>query len=74
MSGYHWRDEWYFTRLTDGSVELRNENFVDDRRPEPSPFVRLVIPASEWASIVASVSKNGETGETHQAALTFHGT
>jgi hypothetical protein len=58
--GFHWRDGTYFKRLDDGSVNVTSDAFA------------FTIPASEWASIVAAVSRRGETGETFRAALGFH--
>lgn len=55
---FHWRNGIYFDRLPDGSVSITG--------------VADAIPAAEWASIVAAVSKAGETGETYRAALKFH--
>ncbi len=71
---FHWRDGWAFTRNDDGSVMIRNENFVDDRLPDSHPgrFVLLTVPPNEWASIVASVSKGGETSESYSGTLAFH--
>lgn len=74
MAEFHWRDGWTFARNDDGSVTVRNENFVDDRLPDSQPgrFVLLTIPPNEWASIVASVSKGGETSESYNGTLAFH--
>jgi len=60
-AGFHWRDGWYFRRLEDGSVRI------------VSDYADLTIPAAEWASIVCSVSADGETGERWHAAQDFHG-
>lgn len=59
---FHWRDGWYFTRRDGGAVEIRQHDKV-----------ALQIPALEWASIVASVSKRGETAETYKEARELHG-
>ncbi len=66
MGEFHWRDGWYFSRNEDGSVR------VQQRSPGLSDTT-ITIPAPEWASIVCSVSKDGETGERWNAAQDFHG-
>lgn len=58
----HWRDDWYFQRTKLGAVLLT--------LPDKS---QKMIPPNEWASIVASVSARGETGDTFREAATFHG-
>ena len=58
----HWRDDWFFQRTTLGAVLIT----LPDRSQK-------VIPPNEWVSIVAAVSIAGETAETYQAALVFHG-
>lgn len=64
-SGFHWRDNWFFGRMPDGSVRVAR--ITADRVTE------IVIPAPEWASIVCSVSSEHETGERWNAAQDFHG-
>lgn len=59
---FHWRDQWFFQRTRLGAVLVT--------LPDHS---QKVIPPHEWASIVASVSRAGETGETWRAALDVHG-
>lgn len=47
----------------------------EDEISSAPPFVeleRLVIPADEWASIVASVSARGETAGTYDVARALH--
>jgi hypothetical protein len=61
---FHWRDETYFQRLTDGSVLIT-------KRSGPRRGIEI-IPPSEWASIVAHVSTWGESAESHKAALDYH--
>lgn len=63
---FHWRDGWFFKRLSDGSVRVM-------RRERPNYFaVDITIPATAWASIVCSVSALGATGAQWKAALDFH--
>jgi hypothetical protein len=51
---FHWRNGWYFKRDEPGIVTIWNDDLK----------IRLEIPPMEWASIVASVCFQGETGET----------
>ncbi len=67
--GFHWQDGWYFRRLTDGTVEVTKT--VDPRSDDPE--IQIEIPSAEWASIVCSVSAEGETWERWNAAQDFHG-
>lgn len=67
--GFHWRFDTYFKRMPDGSVRLRTWRHGHDGFPT---YEDRTIPPSEWASIVASVSKSGETSESYQGTLTFH--
>jgi hypothetical protein len=66
--GFHWRDDIYFLRQSDGDVKVTSywqyNNCPQERR--------WVIPADEWASVVASVSAQGETSESWQKAKKFH--
>lgn len=76
--GFHWRDGWYFSRVEKGYVLIikRPSKFDDSSSSSPSHspiFVMAKIPPDEWASIVASVSRQPETGESWQAAREFHG-
>ncbi|GEM_PF-3451811 len=73
---FHWQNGWYWSRLPDGSVEVRNHGDFEKHDPNCAPGdgrTTLVIPAAEWASIVCSVSKGGETGERWDQAQDFHG-
>jgi hypothetical protein len=69
LYGFHWANGWIFKRLDDGSVRLRKHNGSH----ETVPVAEAIIPAREWASIVCSVSKLGETGERWNKAQDFHG-
>jgi len=73
---FHWAHGWYFSRLPDGCVEIRNHGDFD--KPDPHRVsgdgrTTLVIPAAEWASIVCWVSDKGETSDRWNQALDFHG-
>ncbi len=63
---FHWRDGLFFERLTGGTVRVFRQ------QPEQEAQEVALIPPSEWASIVASVSERGENGDTHREAERFH--
>jgi hypothetical protein len=65
--GFHARDGWYFRREDDGSVHIAAP---DSLGPGASQVVTL--DADTWASVVASVSRNGETIDMFAAARRFH--
>lgn len=68
--GFHWRRGMYFRRQQDGTVEVIQT--VNEGKTDEIEWSRE-IPPSEWASIVAAVSYQGETGDTYRTALGFHG-
>ena len=68
--GFHWRDDIYFERIKDGSVCVTSFWQYNNYPQE----TRWVIDRDAWASIVSSVSKSGETAESWQHILDFHGT
>lgn len=63
--GFHYKDGWMFLRLNDGSVRIAK---IDQWAPIYGSVWMEIDPHS-WASIVASMSKEGETSETYYAAL-----
>ena len=63
--GFHWQNGIYFKRLDDGAVEIVQES------EKPANYLR--IDADSWASIVASVSKQGEEQGRFYQAKEFHG-
>ena len=67
---HHAGDGLFFGRGLDGSVflEKREDEFRDAK-----PIWTAVIPAGEWASIVAAVSSKGEDVITYAMAKEFHG-
>ena len=68
---FHSHDGWFFERLDDGSVGIYHIKDSDLGQSE-KPLV--IIPASVWPSIVASVSKDGEwTASRYFEAAAFHG-
>ncbi len=69
-SRFHYRDGWYFERLEDGSVRITHpDGWIDDKTQAHEDFD--IDPAS-WASIVAHVSKLGETAESYQHTIAAH--
>lgn len=69
---YHWRDNWFFKRLADGSVRIWKLRAIGENIPDPNTLAAADIPPAEWASIIAAVSAAGETGETYHAAFALH--
>jgi len=68
--GFHWQDDIFFKRLEDGSVQVR---FPIAYNGEIISFTEWCIPPMHWASIVSSVSAQGETLERWNEAQDFHG-
>lgn len=66
---YHWRDGVMWQRMEGGQVVVAR---IPDAMVANKAEWEFVIPAAEWASIVASVSVRGETGDTWREALAFH--
>jgi len=64
--GFHAHSGWYFRREDDGSVRILAPDSIGTHQ-------RVDFDANTWASIVASVSSSGESGDTFRAALAFHG-
>lgn len=80
MTVFHWKDNLFFGRKADGSVRVLKFDLHPadwpraDEPGTPAPtMLDLTIPAAEWASIVSSVSKSGETSESYEAARALHG-
>lgn len=72
--GFHWAHGVFFARQTDGSVLLSITNgTIHDWNDDALTLHQFTIPAREWASIVSSVSKDGETADKWNAAQDFHG-
>lgn len=75
MSIFHTSDNVFFRRLDNGDVEvsqrMRREGCTDDPDTWFKGFVH-VVPASIWASVVASVSSKGEDGGRFYQAQAFH--
>lgn len=69
--GFHLQNGLIFRRLDDGRVQI----VVIDYQPGHTPAVlfKTVTDPSGWASVVASVSEQGETFDRWMAARQFHG-
>ena len=76
---FHWKDGWFFERTATvtepsetadlGVVHILKR--TNSHRDSPI-LVEAFIPAAEWASIIASVSVQGETSHTWPLAVAFH--
>lgn len=74
--GFHERNGWFFRRLEDGHVRIIvGHPEVVSFTPEGNGRCGLGhdIGPDAWASIVASVSADGETSERFYEARKFHG-
>jgi len=73
---FHWRDGWYFSRTGADIVVIEHHVYGTEKNELGQLMytidVKIAIPGSEWASIVAAVSATGETSETYWKALAFH--
>ena len=66
--GFHWRDDIYFKRLENGDVRLKTTDTFNG-----IPFFKnVIIPSNEWASIISSMSINGEADGGWEKAKKFH--
>lgn len=63
-TGFHATNGWYFKRMPDGSVRIA--------KPDTG-YVMIEFPPNIWASIVCSVSADGETLDRWNASQDFHG-
>ncbi len=63
---FHSRDGVFFQRQEDGSVRV----LIRETGHDEAPVLKdATLGPSEWASVVASMSKEGENGETWRMAL-----
>jgi hypothetical protein len=69
---FHWKDNWWFDRLQDGTVMIVHYGKPGDMPNGVMPDFSLAIPDGDWASIIASVSHTGETSGRWSEALEFH--
>lgn len=76
MGKFHSREGLFFERTADDGVVISIEKPVRDDTPAGKrigsvSMERIRLSAEEWASVVASVSKHGESSATWQEALRF---
>ncbi len=64
--GFHTHSDWFWSRRHDGAVVIQKRTVNGNVAEEH------VLSASEWASVVATVSLQGEDADTHQRALALH--
>ncbi len=66
---YHWRDGVYFKRseIDEGTVDI-TVPFLND----PSKSQVISVPPAEWVSILAAVSRRGDTADAYADALALH--
>lgn len=72
--GFHWRGGLYFRRDHAGNVVISDWRpiLTDEGERVWTGWDVAVIDPDSWASIIASVSVQGETGERWEAAKHFH--
>ncbi len=78
---FHAQDGWFFRRNSDGSVTIalvsppHGAMFLVDGADDnaiDSAAVRVTLPSTSWASVMASVSAKGETADRFTEAARFH--
>ncbi len=67
--GFHYKEGWFFKRLSDGSVRIVK---LAEPKEDSAVTSSIVVDAESWGSIVSSVSSTGETGERQAKAVEFH--
>lgn len=66
--GFHSHDEFFWLRMVDGSVRVR----IYGDEGYGGPFIEHVMDPSTWASVVASVTPQGDTADTFREAQRLH--
>lgn len=66
---FHWKDGWFFERLSDGSVKIIKKEKATD---EAKVIVEAIIPPDEWASVIDHVSKKSGQVGNYENAKKFH--
>jgi hypothetical protein len=72
VTGFHWRDGWFFQRQEEGSVRVFHVSPPHVAPEPPDTDVDFTVEPNSWASIVASVSVAGEHGGRFYRAHEFH--
>lgn len=70
---FHSKNGLFFERLQDGSVHIIRTYDARDVRPD-NVVLDIILPENEWASVVCSVSADGENSARWMLARRFHGT
>ncbi len=68
---FHWRDGWYFSRMSDDAVRIRKMASFGTAVSDKVKEFDVTIPANEWASIVAHVAA-GDDAVAFSAAQRLH--
>lgn len=74
-TGFHIKDGLFFKRLPDGSVRVTKTEVIPTRGGDFAvrTVFQTIIDSDGWASIIASVSAQGEeTAEDFERAVAFH--
>jgi hypothetical protein len=66
---FHAKDGLFFEGDRDGNVVVE---LHDKASYEATQISRIELTPNEWASVVASVSKRGETSATWNEAMNYH--
>jgi len=69
-SGFHYKDGLYFERNDDHSVTITKMKY--NNITETEVLFQVTIDENGWASIIASVSKDGEENLRFYKALEWH--
>lgn len=71
--GFHWRENIFWKRLTDGSVRVAffavRASGTPQEGDDDEPVRELIIPPAEWASIVDVVSMKRDDSSRREANL-----
>ncbi len=76
-TGFHAKNGWFFERVSDGDVQIKfvpqiPEESLDAATKLLGALLNVTVDADTWASIVASVSGDGEDARTFAAASLLH--
>ena len=63
--GFHAKDGWHFQRTPDGGVTIH-------LTPKDMTLEEVTLDADTWCSVVAAVTRAGETAETFRRAKFLH--
>lgn len=66
---FHAKAGWFFERYPNGSVAIVRRETANEKS---KIVAEIILSPNEWASVVASVSVNGEADRRWYTALDFH--